>query len=153
MLTIWYLIIHVYNSKEINWTSPKLKWQESVCVDTFGYMYTILDTIVYSGWELVQENTLKWQTCTNCFCHRKCTVAAAHNLSVHKLQKIMLHRKYIPLKAYWSTFCSNACGNWRASCWNVICNYMMYTTEVIERKLTSLSTRTYYINMTCFVLS
>ena len=30
--------------------------------------------IVYLRWE---ENTLKWQTCTNCFCHRKPVVAAA----------------------------------------------------------------------------
>ena len=29
------------------------------------------------------------------FCHRKCTAAAAYNLSVHKLQRIMLHRKYV----------------------------------------------------------
>ena len=43
--------------------------------------------------QLVQENTLKWQTCTNCVCHRKCAVAAAYNLSVHKLQRIVLHRK------------------------------------------------------------
>ena len=28
------------------------------------------------------------------FCHRKCTVAAAYNLSVHVLQRIMLCRKY-----------------------------------------------------------
>ena len=29
------------------------------------------------------------------FCHRKCTVAAAYSLPVHKLQRIMLHRKYM----------------------------------------------------------
>ena len=27
------------------------------------------------------------------FCHRKYTVAAIHSLSVHKLQRILLHRK------------------------------------------------------------
>ena len=31
----------------------------------------------------------------NFFCHRKCTVVAAYNLSVRKLQRIMLHRKYM----------------------------------------------------------
>ena len=29
------------------------------------------------------------------FCHRKCTVAAAYNSSVHVLQRIMFHRKYM----------------------------------------------------------
>ena len=28
-------------------------------------------------------------------CYRKGIVAAAHSLSVHKLQRIMLHRKYM----------------------------------------------------------
>ena len=32
-------------------------------------------------------------TCTNDFCHWKCTVAAAYNLSVHELQRNILHRK------------------------------------------------------------
>ena len=29
------------------------------------------------------------------FCHMKCTVAAAYNLSVCKLQRIMVHKKFI----------------------------------------------------------
>ena len=30
------------------------------------------------------------------------------------------------LRAYWSAFCFNPSGIWRASCWYVICNYMMH---------------------------
>ena len=62
-------------------------------------------------------------------CHIKCTVAAAYNLSVHKLQRIMLHRKYMRnffkaitslFKGLLKHFCSNTCGIWKASCWCVI---------------------------------
>ena len=56
-------------------------------------------SIVYSRVEsVVVIGTRKHFEVTNMyklFCHRKCTVAAAYNLSVHKLQRIMLHRKYM----------------------------------------------------------
>ena len=54
---------------------------------------------------------------TNWFCHRKCTVAAAYDLSVHVLQRIILHNSDIRnmqifyyavanslLRAYYSAF-------------------------------------------------
>ena len=58
----------------------------------------------------------------------------------------MLHRKHMGnfhqaithlfkylLKCF---FIYNACGIWSTSCWYLICYYMMYTTEAIQRKLT-----------------
>ena len=54
----------------------------------------------------------------------------------------MLHRNYMRnfcqsitsyFKGLLKCFCCNACGIWLASHWYVICNYMMYTTEVIQK--------------------
>ena len=50
---ICWVIIHVYNSKELNWAGPKLKWLENVCViSMFGYMCFIWDTKRHTwvGW-------------------------------------------------------------------------------------------------------
>ena len=61
----------------------------------------------------------------NCFCLRKCTVTAAYNFSVPALQRIMLHRKYM------GNFCQAITPLFKGL-WT--CNYMMYTTGVMQRK-------------------
>ena len=88
---------------------------------------------------IVLENFLLYGT--NHFVHRKCTVAAVHNLSVQVLHTIgnvwgNSREAITPLfTAGLKLFYFNDSSIWRASWWYTICSYKMYTTQVVKGKL------------------
>ena len=50
LLKIWWDIIHVYNSKELNWVSSKLKWLENICVLCIRLAICMYNMYTWVGW-------------------------------------------------------------------------------------------------------
>lgn len=95
---------------------------------------SVIATETASSWPLTE-----WcEKYVNYFVHRKCTAAAARNLSVQILYSMgniwrIFVKLYLTFQGNWSTFVFFF-SIWKASYWYTICRYVMLKTKVIKGK-------------------
>ena len=106
------------------------------CVQANPWPWLTTSRLMYLCMYVVMGVCISVSVYGNSSIHMKCT--SNKRIIIHSSVSLIEFQNFqwelLLFKGVLKQFCSNGCGIWRPSCWYVICNYMMYTTESYSKK-------------------